>query len=81
MLLEFKREAYNYLTDLPERDDFLEWLGLARHYGMPSRLVDFSYSFYVAAYFALSMKKKDELGWILAINLTWVKDELEKKLI
>ena len=89
MLLDFKREANNYLTHLPKPEDSLEWLALARHYEMPSRLVDFTYSFYVAAYLALStrgrrfnekQKKEDEDGCILAINLTWMKEQVEHKL-
>lgn len=88
MLLDFKREATNYLAHLPKPDDFLGWLSLARHYGMPSRLVDFTYSFYVAAYFALSMRGRqftgeqniEEEGCILAVNLMWMKNDLEKRL-
>ncbi len=85
MLMDFKREAHHYFTDLPERGDFLDWMALARHYGMPSRLVDCTYSFYVAAYFALSKRgrhpdkdgtwpeKNDEDGCVLAVNLDWLK--------
>jgi len=35
------------------QDDMLYCLSLMRHYGAPSRLVDFTYSKYVAIYFAL----------------------------
>jgi hypothetical protein len=80
MLLDFKREAHNYLTQLPRPNDFLEWMALGRHYGMPSRLVDFTYSFPVAAYFALSKRLKAEDACILAINLTWMKQDVELKL-
>ena len=80
MLLDFKREAHHHVVDLPEPGDFLEWLSLARHFEMPSRLVDFTYSFYVAAYFALSRRKAQEDACILAINLTWMKKQVEKKL-
>lgn len=80
MLHEFKREAHNYLTNCPERDDFLEWLALARHYEMPSRLVDFSYSFYVASYFALARKKNKEKGYVVAINHTWMIKQAEERL-
>jgi hypothetical protein len=79
MLREFKREAYHYLTHLPERDDYLEWMALGRHYGMPSRLVDFTYSFYIAVYFAISELAAKDTGWILAVNHAWHKDQLEIK--
>lgn len=56
LLREFKRAAHHFRTDLPAKNDFLEWLSLGRHFEMPCRLVDFSYSFFVAAYFAMSGK-------------------------
>lgn len=80
MLLDFKREAHNFLAELPRPEDFLEWMALGRHYKMPSRLVDFSYSFPVASYFALSRRMKDEDACIMAINLTWMKNDVESKL-
>lgn len=80
ILYDFKRETHNYLNDLPERKDFLEWLALGRHYEMPSRLVDFTYSFFVAAYFALSKCRSDEDGLVVAINLSWMKKDWEDKL-
>ncbi|MBU0486189.1 MAG: FRG domain-containing protein [Proteobacteria bacterium] len=79
ILSDFKREAHNYLGHLPEPSNFLEWMALGRHYGMPSRLVDFTYSFPVAAYFALSRRKKNELGRIVALNLTWMKKDWEER--
>ena len=80
MLREFKRAAYLYHETLPAPADYLEWLALARHYGMPSRLVDFTYTFYVASYFALSGKQKDAHGFILAMNLKKLKEKTEAKL-
>lgn len=88
MLSEFKRDAYRYSSNLPKRGDFLEWFALARHYGMPCQLVDFSYSFYVTTYFALSNRGIDrskngnpqEDGCIIAINLTRMKEDVESKL-
>lgn len=80
ILADFKREAHNYLSHLPEPDNFLEWMALGRHFGMPSRLTDFTYSFHVAAYFALSMRKKCEHGRMVALNLTWLKDDWERRL-
>ena len=53
ILREFQRQAPNYLSRLPERDDALEWLSLIRHYGSPCRLLDFSHSFWIALFFAM----------------------------
>jgi hypothetical protein len=80
MLREFKRAAYLHCSQLPEPNDYLEWLALARHYGMPSRLLDFSYTFYVASYFAYSGKRNDKHGFILAINLDELKEKTEAEL-
>jgi len=80
ILYEFKREAHHYVGNPPAPDDFLEWLALGRHYEMPSRLVDFTYSFFVAAYFALSRRHRHEDGRIVAINLSWMKKDWEDTL-
>lgn len=53
---EFRLRAHHYLTDLPDDADYLEWWSLMRHYGAPTRLLDWTYSIYVATYFALEKK-------------------------
>jgi hypothetical protein len=49
---EFKRRAHHYLRDLPGDEDDLEWLALMQHHGAPTRLLDWTRSVYVAAFFA-----------------------------
>lgn len=65
MIREFQRKAWMYLEREPEKDDVLEWLALMRHYGAPTRLIDWTYSFYVAVHFALA---DDVEGAVWAFN-------------
>ncbi len=49
---EFKRRAHHYISDLPNDEDDLEWVALMQHHGAPTRLLDWTRSAYVAAFFA-----------------------------
>lgn len=53
LLKEFKRRAHFYVAPLPAQGDVLGWLALMQHYGAPTRLLDWTYSFFIAAFFAL----------------------------
>jgi len=48
----------------PERDSF-QWLALLQHHGAPTRLLDLTWSPYVAAFFALERAKGDAAVWAL----------------
>jgi hypothetical protein len=69
MLRQFKRGAHHYIRDLPLENDHLSWLALMQHYGAPTRLLDFTHSFYVAAFFTMEArpqnKTKEAAIWAL----------------
>lgn len=54
LLKEFKRRAHHYVAPLPNEGDVMGWFALMQHHGAPTRLLDWTYSFYVATFFALA---------------------------
>ncbi|MBN2239007.1 MAG: FRG domain-containing protein [Dehalococcoidales bacterium] len=69
ILWEFKRRAHHYLASVPEGAQHIEWLSLIQHYGGVTRLLDFSYSFYVATFFAMEEYNQNEDAVVWAIHL------------
>lgn len=64
----FKRKAHQFIAKPPDVDDDFEWLALMQHHGAPTRLIDFTWSPYVAAFFALERTTGDGVVW--AVNPT-----------
>lgn len=53
LLTEFQRHAHRFAIGLPEPADRMRWFALMQHHGAPTRLLDCTYSFYVAVHFAI----------------------------
>ncbi|KFI22552.1 FRG domain-containing protein [Nitrosococcus oceani] len=53
LLREFKRHYHRYSVSPPQDNDDMEWLSIMQHYGVPTRLLDWTYSFWVSVYFAI----------------------------
>lgn len=80
ILREFERRAHHYISDPPGREEYIEQLALIQHHGGPTRLLDFTYSFYIALFFAIEKPEKDKNAAVWAINLELFKNAIYEKL-
>ena len=81
LLREFRRRYHHFERYIPKREDELQWLSIMQHYGAPTRLLDWTYSIYVAAYFAVESDFKedsDNACAIWALNYRWAYSEAKK---
>jgi len=90
LLREFKRTYHLYARHIPEQnlivgDSTIEWISLMQHHGAPTRLLDFTYSIYVAAYFALEKADPETHPngscAIWAMNAKWAMEQSIKRLL
>lgn len=66
MLRQFQRRFSAYAGTIPTPASKLDWLAVMQHYGSATRLVDFSHSFYVAAFFAVERAANDAAVWAVS---------------
>jgi len=83
ILWEFKRNYNRFVTmNQISELDYYEWFSWMQHYGVPTRFLDFSRSFYVALYFAsknVSFENKETASFsIYAINRVWLEKRYKK---
>ena len=78
LLRNFSKYA---LRNVVERDSVWHWLSVAQHYGLPTRLLDWTYSPFVAMHFSTANIEKFNMdGVIWAVNYLKAHQRLPDKL-
>ena len=77
MLREFHRRGHLHGDRGPADANAVELLALVQHHGGSTRLLDFTYSFYVACFFALESAEHDAAVWI--VNLGALRRAIARK--
>ena len=80
IIREFRRAYHQFAHHVPHPDSTIEWLAIMQHHGAPTRLVDFTYSIYVAAYFAMEDADRESPSAIWAIDAPWAVQQAAKLL-
>lgn len=63
IIMDFKSRAHLFASSVPKHEDTIAWMTLLRHHGGATRILDFTESFYVAAYFALDCAVDECAVW------------------
>lgn len=81
IITDFKRQAKQYIQPSPTEEDLVDWLAYIQHYGGPTRLLDFTYSFYVAAFFSMQAVGKSPSIWAVNVNQLIAQSEKYKSML
>lgn len=79
LMRRFRRQCQHYVSSPPSTP--LEVLALMQHYSAPTRLQDWTYSFHVATFFAItsSTPQSSERCAVWALDINWFRNRFEAK--
>jgi len=84
LIREFKRQYHNYSHYVPDNNDKIEWLSIMQHHGAVTRLLDCTYSFYAAIFFALEeatpIDNADTMSSVWVFDAQWIYEGCRQKL-
>lgn len=72
LLQLFRQHAHRHTDPVPVSDDCGSWLAMMQHYGVPTRLLDWTASPYVGLYFALDDEPVGSYAALWALDLDWL---------
>jgi FRG domain len=78
LLRRFQRQAHHYNIPLLPAENIPDWLSWMQHFGAPTRLLDWTYSFYVGLYFAVRDLSQSDGGEaaLWAVDWRWIESEI-----